>query len=177
MAKKQAVKTVGTTEQDVLRLTAVKALDRAGSAITGQMDRKGSRLPAGSYALDLEVKITGDLVVAPDVETSGSEAPTDKPAELLAALFAGLDQDEANTLVARAMDALKRAEETAKGKDEYAAGEALLQSTLETFAKRRKRWRVSPSGYRAGATTGQPAVKVTGNVNGNTVEVQIETAA
>jgi len=172
-ATKSAVKT-GPSESDLLTLTAIKALDRAGSSIAGKLERKGGRMPAGSYAMDLNVRIAGDLVVAPDVETGGSEGPTDKPADLLAAIFTGLDQVEASELMGRAMDALKRCETTAKGKDEFAAGEALLESTLAAFAKRRNRWRQTPAGYRAGATTGQPAVTVTGTVNGNAVSVEIE---
>lgn len=178
MAKKQAKSAVktGPSPSDVLTLTAIKALDRAGTALAGTLERKGARMPAGSYALDLTVRITGDIVVAPDVETSGSEGPTDKPAELLAALFIGLEPAEASELMARAMDGLKRCETTARGKDDYAAAEALLASTLETFARRRNRWRVTPAGYRAGATTGVPAVSVVGAVNGNGVRVQIDGA-
>lgn len=176
MAKKTTVKAEISAE-DIQKLAALKALDRAQSAITAQLSRKGQRIPPNSYAMDLAVKVCGDIVVAPDVETSGSEKPTDSASDLLTAIFAGLDQDEANTLMSGAMDRLKRAEESAKGKDELAAGEALLETTLTAHAKRRRRWRVTPAGYRAGATTGMPAVIVTGTVNGNAVEVEIDVAA
>lgn len=167
-------KTAVVGDEDLKTLAAIKALDRAQSSLANTLSRKSARLPSGSYALDLSVAVRGDLVVAPDVETNGSEGPTDKPADLLAALFTGIDQDAANELMGRAMDALKRAEQTGKGKIDLAQGEELLESTLHTFAKRRNRWRQSPSGTRAGATTGTPAVHVTGTLNGNAVSVEID---
>lgn len=158
---------------DRQKLLAIKAMDRASARLSGELSKKSLRLEPGSYALDVSVEISGDVLVAADVDVDGREGPIDKPGELLEALLATVSDSEAELMLGRAVDVLKRAETTGVGKDELKVGEDRLARVFEPMAKRRKRWKQSPATTRAGAVTGAPAVRVSGSVDGNRVSVEI----
>ncbi len=177
MAKKTTkTETGGVSESDVQTLAAIKGLERSLESLRETLGNKRAKLAPGTYALSLSVSVNGDISVAPDVETSGREGPSVKDRELLVGVLVGMGPGgagDAETLVGEAMAAVKDAEATGAGANRYEAAEALLDEIVERQARRRKLWRTTPAGWRAGATTGEPGVDVSGSVNGRNVSVNV----
>jgi hypothetical protein len=161
---------------------ASAAMTRALKVLEARHKGEKLRLNPGTHAVDLTIRIAGDLSQAPDVVSAESEpkpTPMFSERELLGALLMPHDDTERRRLIKSAVTRLGKAL-TREGKT--GGADAALEATLVTLKAESLEFATkaglvtdakSGGGVKAGALTGKPGVEVRGRVGERVVEVAI----
>jgi hypothetical protein len=153
------------------KAVVIAALKRAVSVIEKSMRDKSARPSEGSYPVDLELRIEGDITVGPGVPGGEPrEVATLGAAELLAgALASRRSERDRERLLEAAVDAAVAAQHTGELSDLVRESASRLLSACRAAGCVETR----ATAGRAGAVGGKPDVRAEGTVRSRTVKVGV----
>lgn len=175
MAKKTGTKVKKTaSSSDVRTLAGIKACELAGRRLKSRLEDKKARLDPDSYAVNVTLKIGGDVVVEKNQTVAEKSACRFTDSDLLIGIMVGLTTEEVAELIGRAIAANKDAEKTGAAGARFDRAKSLLNTVTESEAKKRGVWKTTAKSEKAGKTTGAPSVRISGTVNAQPVDIDIE---
>lgn len=164
-----------------LRYAAILAgMARSASSISDCMDEPKTKLPEGAYAIDITLRLRGDVTIGAPRSSNIAAGPAVKAEEILAAIFAGKSRGEIAEIVRPALDKLERLHgkdkaSAARANAAIAPAEVLLASVVEDECKKRETlWDPGTKRTIAGKTEGKVSVKASGRITLGEVEEDIE---
>lgn len=144
---------------------ASKALQTAAKQIESQGVEP---IPAGSYPFDVNVDITGELLVKNGSEAGEEVTVIDfSPNDVLRGLLATIP--EASSAVSEALAWHKSADKNAKKAQDADTSALLLQ-----LAKRRKMTKTFSTPAKAGGVSAKPSVAFTGSFGSRVIDMEVK---